>query len=120
MALMNHPNIARIYDGGTLGADVAVSPGSIIGNENVQDGRPFLAMELIQGSKLLDYCDENNLTITERLELFRQICDGVQHAHQKGVIHRDLKPSNIVVTLRDGKPVPKSSTSGWQRAWIIG
>lgn len=90
LALMNHANIARILDAGST-----------------NDGRPFFVMEYVQGSLLLDYCDRRRLCIDERLELFIQVCDAVQHAHQKGVIHRDLKPSNILVEEVDGKATPK-------------
>ena len=81
LALMDHPNIAKLFDAGTTDA-----------------GRPFFVMELIQGVKITDHCDRSLLTIRERLGLFMQVCQGVQHAHQKGVIHRDIKPSNILVT----------------------
>jgi WD40 repeat protein len=89
LALMDHPNIARVLDGG------------------VADGRPFFVMEFIQSKPITDYCDEARLPLRERLELFLPVCHAVQHAHQKGIIHRDLKPSNILVGLSDGKPVPK-------------
>ena len=99
LALMNHPNIARILDAGTT-----------------PDGQPFFAMELVQGKPFTTYCDENRLGIDERLELFADVCRGVQHAHQKGIIHRDLKPSNILVTVADGKPVPKIIDFGLAKA----
>jgi WD40 repeat protein len=90
LALMDHPNIAKVFDGG---AD--------------EFGRPFLVMELVKGIPITKYCDQEKLTPRERLELFIPICQAVQHAHQKGIIHRDLKPSNILVALYDDRPVPK-------------
>src|SRR4051812_30450302 len=78
LALMDHPNIAKVLDAGAT-----------------ETGRPFFVMELVCGIKITDYCDQNNLTTRERLELFIQVCQAVQHAHQKGIIHRDIKPSNI-------------------------
>jgi serine/threonine protein kinase/tetratricopeptide (TPR) repeat protein len=99
LALMSHPTIASIFDGGAT-----------------EDGRPYFAMELVHGEPLTEYCDKNRLTLHERLDLFLQVCEGVQHAHQKGIIHRDLKPSNILVTLRDEKPVPKIIDFGVAKA----
>jgi WD40 repeat protein len=99
LALMDHPNIARVLDGGTTEA-----------------GRPYFVMELVKGLPLTEYCDERRLSVRERLELFVQICSAVQHAHQKGLIHRDLKPSNILVTEYDGKPVPKVIDFGLAKA----
>jgi serine/threonine protein kinase/WD40 repeat protein len=99
LALMDHPNITRVFDGG-------VGP----------DGRPFFVMELVSGLPLLTFCDEARLTVRQRLELFVPICQAVQHAHQKGIIHRDLKPSNILVTLYDGTPVPKVIDFGIAKA----
>src|SRR6266436_6665121 len=90
LALMDHPNIAKVLDAGAT-----------------HTGRPYFVMELVRGVKITDYCDENNLSTSERLDLFIQVCRAIQHAHQKGVIHRDIKPSNILVTLHDGVPVPK-------------
>jgi serine/threonine protein kinase/tetratricopeptide (TPR) repeat protein len=90
LALMDHPNIARVLDAGAT-----------------DKGRPFFVMELVQGIRITDYCDDHNLSTQERLDLFVQICHAIQHAHQKGIIHRDIKPSNILVTLHDGVPVPK-------------
>src|SRR5262249_62311709 len=90
LALMDHPNIARVLDGGATA-----------------DGRPFFAMELVKGVPLTRYCDEMRLNPKERLELFVPVCQAIQHAHQKGVIHRDLKPSNVLVAPYDGRPVPK-------------
>src|SRR5215203_4239876 len=90
LALMDHPNIAKVLDAGAT-----------------ETGRPFFVMELVHGIKITDYCDQNNLTTEERLKLFIQVCQAIQHAHQKGIIHRDIKPSNIMVTMHDGMPVPK-------------
>ena len=89
LALMEHPNIAKVFDAG-------MTP----------DGRPYFAMELINGAPITQYCDARKLGIQERLTLFVQVCNAVQHAHQKGVIHRDIKPSNVLVTKHDGRPVP--------------
>ena len=99
LALMSHPNIAAVYDAGTT-----------------TDGRPFFAMEYVPGESVTDYCRRFKLTIHERLELFLKICDGVQHAHQKGIIHRDIKPSNVLVTLQDNEPVPKIVDFGLAKA----
>src|SRR5208337_4978809 len=90
LALMDHPNIARVLDAGTT-----------------EGGRPFFVMELVNGIAITQYCDGARLTPRERLELFVPVCQAIQHAHQKGIIHRDIKPSNVMVTLYDGKPVPK-------------
>jgi len=99
LALMDHPNIAKVLDAGAT--DV---------------GRPFFVMELVRGVKVTEYCDQNNLSTHERLELFTQVCRAIQHAHQKGIIHRDIKPSNILVTLHDGVPVPKVIDFGIAKA----
>ena len=99
LALMDHPHIAKVLDGGLT-----------------QDRHPFFVMELVNGLPLHKFCDEAKLTPKERLELFVPICQAVQHAHQKGIIHRDLKPSNILVTLIDGKPVPKVIDFGVAKA----
>ncbi|MHB8523909.1 MAG: WD40 repeat domain-containing serine/threonine protein kinase [Limisphaerales bacterium] len=90
LALMDHPNIAKILDAGATNA-----------------GRPYFVMELVRGVRITDYCDENRLTTRERLDLFVKVCQAIQHAHQKGIIHRDIKPSNILVTVNDGVPIPK-------------
>ena len=99
LAMMDHPNIARVLDGG-------LTP----------TGQPFFVMELVNGLPLTKFCDEARLTPRERLELFVPICQAVQHAHQKGIVHRDLKPANILVTLIDGKPVPKVIDFGVAKA----
>ena len=99
LAMMDHPNIARVLDAGAT-----------------ETGRPFFVMELVRGIKITDYCDQNQLDTTQRLALFVQVCHAVQHAHQKGIIHRDIKPSNILVTLHDGVPVPKVIDFGIAKA----
>jgi len=99
LALMEHPNIAKVLDA-----------------EATDTGRPYFVMELVSGVKITDYCDEKQLPTRQRLDLFIQICQAVQHAHQKGVIHRDLKPSNILVTEQDGAPVPKVIDFGIAKA----
>ena len=99
LAMMDHPNIARVLDGG-------LTP----------TGQPFFAMELVNGSPLSRFCDEARLTTRERLKLFGPICQAVQHAHQKGIVHRDLKPANILVTIIDGKPIPKVIDFGVAKA----
>ena len=99
LALMDHPNITRVLDAGTT-----------------KDMLPFFAMELVRGIPITDYCDLNKLTTNERLELFVVCCRAIQHAHTKGIIHRDIKPSNVLVTLHDGKPVPKIIDFGLARA----
>jgi WD40 repeat protein/tRNA A-37 threonylcarbamoyl transferase component Bud32 len=99
LALMDHPNIAKVLDAGAA-----------------PDGRPFFVMELVKGVPITDYCDARRLTPRERLELFVPVCQAVQHAHQKGVIHRDLKPSNVLVALYDDRPVPKVIDFGVAKA----
>src|SRR5439155_25884395 len=79
-------------------------------------GRPYFVMELVRGIKITDYCDQNNLSTRDRLDLFTKVCQAIQHAHQKGIIHRDIKPSNILVTLHDGVPVPKVIDFGIAKA----
>lgn len=90
LARMDHPYIAKVYDAGTT-----------------MDGRPYFAMELVDGLAITAFCDAHRMNIAERLELFQRVCEAVQHAHQLGIIHRDLKPSNVLVTLADAGPVPK-------------
>jgi WD40 repeat protein/serine/threonine protein kinase len=99
LALMDHPNIAHVFDGGETAS-----------------GRPYFVMELVRGIPITDFCDHNQLSIRERLELYVSVCQAVQHAHQKGIIHRDLKPSNILVTLHDDKPVVKVIDFGIAKA----
>src|ERR1039457_6056904 len=99
LALMDHPNIAKVLDAGAT-----------------DTGRPDFVMELVRGIKITDYCDQNNLSTRGRLDLFIQVCRAIQHAHQKGVIHRDIKPSNILVTMNDGVPLPKVIDFGIAKA----
>jgi serine/threonine protein kinase len=99
LALMDHPNIAKVHDGGTTPA-----------------GRPYFVMELVKGVPITEYCDQNQITIRERLELFGDVCQAVQHAHQKGIIHRDLKPSNVLVMSNDGSPLAKVIDFGVAKA----
>ena len=99
LALMDHPHIAKVFDGGVT-----------------HDGRPFFVMEYVKGQPITEYCDEARLSVSERLKLFVQVCQAVQHAHQKGIIHRDLKPSNILVCPFDGQPVPKVIDFGLAKA----
>jgi WD40 repeat protein/serine/threonine protein kinase len=99
LALMEHPNIARVLDAGAT-----------------ESGRPYFVMELVRGTPLGEFCDQNRLTVGERLELFITVCHAVQHAHQKGIIHRDIKPNNVLVTLHDGTPVAKVIDFGVAKA----
>jgi eukaryotic-like serine/threonine-protein kinase len=99
LAMMDHVNIARVLDAGAT-----------------ESGRPYFVMELVHGVPITKYCDDNNLTPRERLELFVPVCQAIQHAHQKGIIHRDIKPSNVMITLYDGKPVPKVIDFGVAKA----
>ncbi len=99
LALMDHPNIAKVFDGGMT-----------------EQGRPYFVMEYVKGVPLTEYCDRAKLALRDRLPLFMAVCQAVQHAHQKGIIHRDLKPSNILVCLYDGKPVPKVIDFGLAKA----
>jgi serine/threonine protein kinase len=99
LALMDHPNIAKVFDGGVC-----------------EVGRPYFAMELVNGVPITKYCDEHHLMPRERLGLFVHVCRAVQHAHQKGIIHRDLKPSNVMVARYDGEPVPKIIDFGVAKA----
>ncbi|MBI4660224.1 MAG: protein kinase [Verrucomicrobia bacterium] len=92
------------------------SDGRGAGREGLSAGRPYFVMELVRGIKITEYCDQNNLVTTERLNLFIQVCHAIQHAHQKGIIHRDIKPSNVLVTLHDGVPVPKVIDFGIAKA----
>ena len=103
LALMDHPNIARVLDAGAT-----------------ESGRPYFVMDLVDGVPITAYCDQNHLPIADRLELFVLVCRAVQHAHQKGIIHRDLKPSNVLVTLQDGAPVPKVIDFGVAKATVQG
>jgi eukaryotic-like serine/threonine-protein kinase len=138
LAMMDHPNIAKIFDAGTTESIVhepqgrarhsvrAVAQPSGSGARRtdapyqppsvVSAGRPYFVMELVRGIKITEYCDQNQLPTQERLRLFILVCQAIQHAHQKGVIHRDIKPSNILVTLHDGVPVPKVIDFGIAKA----
>ncbi len=108
LARMQHPNIARVFDAGAVEID------SILGGPT--DRRSFFVMELISGRAITRYCDDEALSLEQRLELFVQVCRGVQHAHQRGIIHRDLKPSNVLVLEEDGRPVPKIIDFGVAKA----
>ena len=99
LAMMDHPNIAKVLDAGTT-----------------EQGRPYFVMDLVRGIRITDYCDQAQLSTTDRLRLFIHVCQAIQHAHQKGIIHRDIKPSNILVTLHDGMPVPKVIDFGIAKA----
>jgi hypothetical protein len=99
LAMMDHPNIAKVLDAGAT-----------------RTGRPYFVMELVRGTRITDYCNQNRLDTRQRLELFIQICHAIQHAHQKGIIHRDIKPSNIIVTVNDGLPSPKVIDFGIAKA----
>ena len=115
LALMDHPNIAKVLDAGATECDDAV-PSDDNTQSSLPTGRPYFVMELVRGIKITDYCDQNNLSTKERLDLFTKVCLAIQHAHQKGIIHRDIKPSNILVTLHDGVPVPKVIDFGIAKA----
>ena len=99
LAMMDHPNIAKVLDAGTT-----------------DGGRPFFVMELVKGTPITQFCDERKLTPRQRLELFVPVCQAIQHAHQKGIIHRDIKPSNVLVALYDDRPVPKVIDFGVAKA----
>jgi eukaryotic-like serine/threonine-protein kinase len=99
LALLDHPNIAKVFDAGTT-----------------LEGRPYFVMELVRGIKITDYCAQSRLTVAERLSLFMQVCHAIQHAHQKGIIHRDIKPSNVLVTMHDGLPLTKVIDFGIAKA----
>jgi len=99
LALMDHPNIAKVLDAGAT-----------------DSGRPYFVMELVRGVPITEYCDKNKLSTKERLDLFIPVCQAIQHAHQKGIIHRDIKPSNVMVTLHDGRPVPRVIDFGIAKA----
>ncbi len=99
LALMDHPNIAKVLDAGASA-----------------DGRPYFVMEYVRGVSITQYCDERRLSSRDRMALFITVCQAVQHAHQKGVIHRDIKPSNVLVAEQDGKPIPKVIDFGIAKA----
>ncbi|HMF19568.1 MAG TPA: serine/threonine-protein kinase [Gemmataceae bacterium] len=126
LALMDHPNIAKVYDGGTTEGTPGGSGvrGQDSGSANLQSaicnlqspGRPYFVMELVKGVPITEYCDQNQVPIRERLELFLDVCQAVQHAHQKGIIHRDIKPSNVLVMSEDGTPLVKVIDFGVAKA----
>ncbi len=139
LALMEHPNIAKFLDAGTTGTSSrpaaavdrptrapGAAPGAAPGIDPLppsgpvepawESALPFFVMELVRGVRITDYCDQNHLPTASRLELFVQVCQAIHHAHQKGIIHRDIKPSNILVTLHDGRPVPKIIDFGIAKA----
>ncbi|HXS89852.1 MAG TPA: tetratricopeptide repeat protein [Steroidobacteraceae bacterium] len=99
LALMDHPNVAKVFDAGSTPA-----------------GRPYFVMELVRGLRITEYCEQLRLSIAERLQLFMQVCQAIQHAHHKGVMHRDIKPSNVLVTMHDGLPVAKVIDFGIAKA----
>src|SRR5215213_8608495 len=99
LAMMSHPNLARVFDAGTS-----------------ETGRPYFVMEYVPGTSITQFCDAHRYSIKQRLELFGQACDAVQHAHQKAIVHRDIKPSNILVMLQDDKPVVKVIDFGLAKA----
>ncbi len=99
LALMDHEGVAKVFEAGAT-----------------DQGRPYFVMELVKGVPITEYCDRNQLTPKERLELFIPVCLAVQHAHQKGIIHRDIKPSNVLVSLHEGKPIPKIIDFGVAKA----
>ena len=129
LAMMDHPNIAKVLDAGMTGEKSEVRSQNPAGKASGASlpapdsclltsgsGRPYFVMELVRGIRITDYCDQANLSTKERLDLFIKVCQAIQHAHQKGIIHRDIKPSNILVTLHDGVPVPKVIDFGIAKA----
>jgi eukaryotic-like serine/threonine-protein kinase len=129
LALMDHPNIAKVFDAGTIGEPSRPTgePSRVSDRVPPADetrgltppgspGRPYIVMELVKGAPITRYCDEHRLTPRERLQLFVPVCQAVQHAHQKGIIHRDLKPSNLLMAQYDGRPVPKVIDFGVAKA----
>ncbi|CAG0989428.1 partial Serine/threonine-protein kinase PknA, partial [Gammaproteobacteria bacterium] len=134
LAMMDHPNIAKVLDAGVVGqrSDIRGQRSEVSDQRSaggVADaltsdfrpltsgsGRPYFVMELVRGMRITDYCDQEQLSTRDRLDLFIKVCQAIQHAHQKGIIHRDIKPSNILVTLHDGVPVPKVIDFGIAKA----
>ena len=131
LAMMDHPNIARVLDGGCTKSPHPVfdhplpsdgrgegegTPHSALGTPRFSAGRPYFVMELVKGRPITKFCDEERLSTVQRLELFISVCRAVQHAHQKGLVHRDLKPSNVLVSYVDGRPVPKIIDFGIAKA----
>jgi serine/threonine protein kinase len=124
LALMDHPNIAKVLDAGTIGSEPRTQRSGVSGPPEPLtplgcvrgSDRPFFVMELVKGTPITKYCDEHRLTPRQRLELFVPVCQAIQHAHQKGIIHRDVKPSNVLVAPYDGKPVVKVIDFGVAKA----
>ncbi len=106
LAMMDHPNIAKVHDGGAIPGEPS-SPSA---------GKPYFVMELVKGKSITDFCDEHRFTVAQRLKLFLDVCHAVQHAHLKGIIHRDIKPSNVMVTVHDVTPVVKVIDFGIAKA----
>src|SRR5262249_704955 len=121
LAMMDHPNIAKVLDAGTTDEGSRHTPCAVASADGTRSvpatlGRPYFVMEPVRGIPSTEYCDREQLSIPGRLELFVLVCRAVQHAHQKGIIHRDLKPSNILVTIIDGAPAPKVIDFGVAKA----
>jgi serine/threonine protein kinase/WD40 repeat protein len=118
LALMDHPNIAKVFDAGMTGEPGASATGVLPSPVADAPGseRPYFVMELVKGVPITEFCDKNKLDTRQRLELFIPICNAIQHAHMKGIIHRDIKPSNVLIALYDGKPVPKVIDFGVAKA----
>ena len=120
LAMMDHPNIAKVLDGGLVGVPALAGLHDEANNNRLkpelQQGRPYFVMELVKGTPITKFCDDRKLSLKERLELFVPVCQAIQHAHQKGVIHRDIKPSNVLIALYDDKPVPKVIDFGVAKA----
>jgi serine/threonine protein kinase/tetratricopeptide (TPR) repeat protein len=117
LAMMDHPNIAKVLDGGTTGSehDAQASAAASLASAACS-GRPYFVMELVKGTPITEYCDKHRLTTRDRLQLFMDVCHAVQHAHLKGIIHRDIKPSNVLVEIHDVKPVVKVIDFGIAKA----
>jgi serine/threonine protein kinase/tetratricopeptide (TPR) repeat protein len=122
LALMDHPNIAKVLDAGTIGESTDISRRVVDAPDTRRltplgsPGRPYFVMELVKGISITEFCDQSQFAPQQRLELFLHVCQGVQHAHQKGIIHRDIKPSNVLVTMQDGTPLVKIIDFGIAKA----